>query len=223
MRIHYIIRPLALFCIMLYTVSAVSRDKYRWTDELVLLRAIDRLPEYRDGCHVEQFSSYDRTWGNDDGFNGTYSYLYKEDGKLVIAEMEGPGVINRIWTPTPNDNMLHFYFDGAKEPGLSIKFSDLFSGKVYPFIKPVCGNEIGGFYCYIPITYKKSCKIVYDGPKLEFIQIQYRNLPGKKVGQATVTATGGNTPETEYSVVTVDTSEKIDATNMGNYIIEEEL
>lgn len=47
-------------------------------------------------------------------------------------------------------------------------------------------------------------------------------LPGKKVGQATVTATGGNTPETEYSVVTVDTSEKIDATNMGNYIIEEE-
>lgn len=47
-------------------------------------------------------------------------------------------------------------------------------------------------------------------------------LPGKKVGQATVTATGGNTPETEYSVVTVDMSEKIDATNMGNYIIEEE-
>lgn len=47
-------------------------------------------------------------------------------------------------------------------------------------------------------------------------------LPGKKVGQTTVTATGGNTPETEYSVVTVDTSEKIDATNMGNYIIEEE-
>ena len=129
-------------------------QNYRWADELDLLKRVDKLPEYRTGSHVEQFSSYDRTWGNDDGFNG------------VIAEMEGPGVINRIWTPTPNDNMLHFYFDGAKEPGLSIKFSDLFSGKVYPFIKPVCGNEIGGFYCYIPITYKKSCKIVYDGPKL---------------------------------------------------------
>ncbi len=59
--------------------------------------------------------------------------------------------------------------------------ADLFSGKVYPFTKPVCGNEIGGFYCYLPITYKKSCKIVFDGPKLEFIQIQYRNLPEKKV------------------------------------------
>ena len=48
-----------------------------------------------------------------------------------------------IWTPTPTDNMLYFYFDGQKEPGLKIKFSDLFSGKVYPFTKPICGNEIG--------------------------------------------------------------------------------
>lgn len=181
MRIHYIIRPLALFCIMLYTVSAVSSDKYRWTDELVLLRAIDRLPEYRDGCHVEQFSSYDRTWGNDDGFSGKYSYLRKENGGLVIAEMEGAGVINRIWTPTPNDNMLSFYFDGKSEPGLRIRFSDLFSGKVFPFVSPLCGNEVGGFYCYLPITYARSCKIVMEGEGLQFIQIQYRRLPGMKV------------------------------------------
>lgn len=158
-----------------------AQHPYRWADELELLKRVDKLPEYRTGSYVEQFSSYDRTGGNDDGFAGTYSYLRKEGDKLIIAEMEGPGVINRIWTPTPTDNMLYFYFDGQKEPGLKIKFSDLFSGKVFPFTKPVCGNEIGGFYCYLPITYKKSCKIVFDGPKLEFIQIQYRNLPGKKV------------------------------------------
>lgn len=158
-----------------------ARDTYRWTDELELLKRVDKLPEYRTGSYVEQFSSYDRTGGNDDGFAGTYSFIRKEDDKLVIAEMDGPGVINRIWTPTPTDNMLYFYFDGEKEPGLTIKFSDLFSGKVYPFTKPVCGNELGGFYCYLPITYKKSCKVVFDGPKLEFIQIQYRNLPGKNV------------------------------------------
>ena len=46
-------------------------------------------------------------------------------------------------------------------------------------------------------------------------------LPGKEVGRVTVTATGGETPETEYSVVTVTTTEQIDATNMGNYVIEE--
>lgn len=170
-----------LLVLFAFTSLQGIAQTYRWTDELDLLRRVDKLPEYRTNSYVEQFSSYDRTGGNDDGFAGTYSYLRKEDGKLVIAEMEGPGVINRIWTPTPTDNMLYFYFDGQKEPGLKIKFSDLFSGKVYPFINPICGNEIGGYYCYLPITYKKSCKIVFDGPKLEFIQIQYRNLPKKKV------------------------------------------
>lgn len=171
-----------LVAILLLTGSQViAQNIYKWTDELELLKRVDKLPEYRTDSYVEQFSSYDRKWGNDDGFAGTYSFLRKEDNKLVIAEMEGPGVINRIWTPTPTDNMLYFYFDGQKEPGLKIKFSDLFSGKVYPFTKPICGNEIGVFYCYLPITYKKSCKIVFDGPKLEFIQIQYRSLPGKKV------------------------------------------
>lgn len=47
-------------------------------------------------------------------------------------------------------------------------------------------------------------------------------LPGKKVGTATVIMTGGDTPETEYSFVEVTTSEDINATNMSNYIIQEE-
>ena len=126
-----------LSAILLAGSYAVAQNPYRWTDELELLKRVDKLPEYRTGSYVEQFSSYDRTGGNDDGFAGTYSFLRKEGDKLVIAEMEGPGVINRIWTPTPTDNMLYFYFDGQKEPGLKIKFSDLFSGKVYPFTKPV--------------------------------------------------------------------------------------
>lgn len=46
-------------------------------------------------------------------------------------------------------------------------------------------------------------------------------LPGKNVGTAKVTMSGGDTPETEYSFVEVTTTEDINATNMGNYIIEE--
>ena len=53
---------------------------------------MDKLPEYRTGSYVEQFASYDRTGGNDDGVAGTYSFLRKEGDKLVIAEREGPGV-----------------------------------------------------------------------------------------------------------------------------------
>ena len=46
-------------------------------------------------------------------------------------------------------------------------------------------------------------------------------LPGKTVGQAKVISTGGDTPETEYSFVELTTSETINASNMGNYIIEQ--
>ena len=46
-------------------------------------------------------------------------------------------------------------------------------------------------------------------------------LPGKKVGEATVLATGGDTPETEYSFVEVTTDVQIDGTNMNQFIIEE--
>ena len=47
------------------------------------------------------------------------------------------------------------------------------------------------------------------------------NLPGKQVGTATIVSTGGDTPETEYSFVTLSTSENINDTTMGNYIIEQ--
>lgn len=47
------------------------------------------------------------------------------------------------------------------------------------------------------------------------------NLPGKEVGRAVVIATGGDTPETEYSFVELSTSVAIDNSNMNNYIIEQ--
>lgn len=77
-----------LSAILLAGSYAVAQNPYRWTDELELLKRVDKLPEYRTGSYVEQFSSYDRTGGNDDGFAGTYSFLRKEGDKLVIAEME---------------------------------------------------------------------------------------------------------------------------------------
>lgn len=46
-------------------------------------------------------------------------------------------------------------------------------------------------------------------------------LPGKKVGRVTVLATGGDTPETEFSFVDVVADPAIDTNNLNNYIIEE--
>ncbi|MEA4916966.1 glycoside hydrolase family 172 protein [Proteiniphilum sp.] len=172
---------LSAICIAAVFQVNSQNQTYRWSDELELLKRVDRLPAYRENQLMEQESSYDRTGGNNDGFNGTYSFIRKEKEGLVLAEFEGPGVVNRIWTPTPTNDTLLFYFDGERVPRLKIRFMDLFSGEVEPFIKPVCGNEIGGYYCYIPIPFAKSLKIVFKGEQIMFHQIQYRKLPGMKV------------------------------------------
>ncbi len=159
-------------------IRAAQPARYDWAEEIRTLSRPELLPRYRTGCIVEGISSFDPTGGNDDGFSGRYSYIRKENGKLVLADLKGPGVINRIFTPTPTCDTISFYFDGESIPRISLPFEDLFSGKIFPFAEPVCDNEIGGFFCYLPIPYEKSCKIVFSGEKILFHQIQYRNLPG---------------------------------------------
>lgn len=46
-------------------------------------------------------------------------------------------------------------------------------------------------------------------------------LPGKEVGTVKILSTGGDTQETEYSIVEVSSSEKVTEESMGNYIIQE--
>lgn len=171
---------------IMLVVPAYSQKKSKKKQPAVAITLVNELeqlynpaflPQYREGV-MEQESSYDRTGGNDDGFNGTYSFIRKEaNGRLVLADYKGPGVINRIWTPTPTNDIIEFYIDGEKTPRIRIPFIDLFSGKVFPFVNPICGNEVGGYYCYVPIQFAKSCKIVYCGEKMLFHQIQYRPYP----------------------------------------------
>lgn len=46
------------------------------------------------------------------------------------------------------------------------------------------------------------------------------SLPGKEIGKIEVLSTGGDTPETEYAIVTVVSGE-IDGNNISDYVIEE--
>lgn len=160
-----------------YHFPGVNHPVQSYADELEYLYRIELLPQYRDQSEVGQISSYDTTGGNNDGFSGLYSYIRKEGRKRIIAELQGPGVIERIWTPTPSEDTLEFYFDGESKPRIRMRFIDLFSGDLFPFLFPVVGNEVGGYYSYIPIPYQRSCKIVYIGDRLYFHQIQYRRLP----------------------------------------------
>ena len=157
-----------------------QHEQVNTATELNKLQLIGDLPRYWEGTAVTQISSFDTTGNNDDGFSGKYSFIRRNpDSSLVIFEASGNGVINRIWTPTPTDDTLDFYFGGTAKPSFSIRFSDLFSGKVYPFVAPLAGNELGGYFCYLPIPFSRGCRIVSRGKKMQFYQIQSRSYPEK--------------------------------------------
>jgi hypothetical protein len=166
-------------CFLAFTSLAHAQDKkVNLQTELKRLYDIEQLPRYISGSNEWEKSSYDTTGGNDDGFSGRYSFVRRNpDSTLVIFEAKGKGVINRIWMPTRDDDTLDFYFDGKEKPAFSIKFSDLFSDKVFPFIHPLCGNQLGGYYCYLPMPFNNGCKIVLRAKQMQFYQIQCRSYP----------------------------------------------
>lgn len=141
------------------------------------LARLDLLPRFRRSVRVGLVSSYDRTGGNDDGFSGKYSFVRREPGGLVLADLEGPGAIYRIHTPTPTDDVVEFYFDGETAPRLSLKVNELFDGTRPPFVAPLVVSGVGGYTCYVPLTYRRSCKIFLRAESFQFYDINYAVYP----------------------------------------------
>jgi len=150
------------------------------------LARFDELPRLKRSVKVGLVSSYDRSGGNDDGFSGKFSFLRKEPGGLVVADLEGPGAIYRIHTPTPTDDTIEFYFDGEASPRLSLKVIELFDGTRPPFLAPLAGSGAGGYTSYVPLTYRRSCKVIIRAETFQFYDINYAVFPaGAEVGTYT--------------------------------------
>lgn len=170
-----------LIAAFLATTLAVAPSAH--SQGLVELARLDRLPLLKTSVRIGSVSSYDRTGGNDDGFSGKYSFVRKEGPTLVLADLDGPGVIYRFATPTPTDDIIEFFFDGEATPRLRVKFVDLFTGSKSPFVTPLVGYGSGGFFSYVPLPYQKSCKIRLaprEGAteaKMQFYQINFATYP----------------------------------------------
>jgi hypothetical protein len=164
------------FCLVCLP-SLIHAGQDDFTPGIQELYRLDWLPRLRQSTQTGCVSSYDRTGGNDDGFSGKYSYVRKEDGGLVLADLKGPGCIYRIWTPTPTDDPMEFYFDGEKTPRIRLKFRELFTGDHPPFLSPIAGSGAGGFVSYFPLLFRKSCKVMIRAEKVQFYQINYARYP----------------------------------------------
>ena len=87
-----------------FTPAAARASEAHLVPGIEQLYRLDCLGVFRESVKVASVSSYDRTGGNNDGFGGQYSFVRKEKDGLVLADVQGPGVIYRIWTPTPTDD-----------------------------------------------------------------------------------------------------------------------
>lgn len=143
-------------------------------------RRLDRLPELALGSQAKQFSSYDRTGGNDDGFNGTYSCLRQDGTRCVIAERSGAGEIDSIWFTrdggdvTKNGN-LKIVLDGRTV--LDANAEDVVNGRLgAPFVHPLVANgdqSSGGVYIKVPMPFRHSMLVETDANPL-FYHVAYR-------------------------------------------------
>ena len=163
-------------------------------NRMIDLEHLSVLPQ--DGETCKQWSSWDRSsrydeqtekyinWGaNNDGPH----FIRQEGDSAVMAEMEGPGCIWRIWSARAEQGHVKIYLDGANEPAVDLPFVNYFSGDTAPFNYPTLSYNLADQDCsgqnlYLPIPYQESCRIVADKGWGRYYQFVYTTFaPGTKV------------------------------------------
>ena len=154
---------------------------HRLTD----LEYLAQLPASGDQC--AQWSSYDRksryesTTGkyvNWDANGDGDGVIRKEGDKLILAEMQGPGCIWRMWSAEPRQGHVRIYLDGATEAAVDLPFIGYFDRKNAPFTRAAIVHTVArGWNNYTPIPYQKSCKIVADPGWGLYYHFGYETFP----------------------------------------------
>jgi hypothetical protein len=106
-------------------------------------------------------------FANDDFVTETQPNLVRveslPDGRkrYVLADVDGPGAIVRIWTATPAGT-LRIYIDGDPKPALESPMAALLRGEVAPFGPPLAAVTARGYTLYFPFPYARHCLITVD-------------------------------------------------------------
>lgn len=126
------------------------------------------------------------------GAKGSAMYYIDNGEERVIAEIDGPAIIHRIWmtggfvnSAYGRRNMLmEIYWEGDSKPAVSAPINDLF-GMGLPqktsFESELFSQPEGRSYnCFVPMPFKKSAKIVvknYTGSKqMLFFDVDYSTV-----------------------------------------------
>lgn len=109
-----------------------------------------------------------------------------KNSTTTLAEIKGPGIIQHIWITVDvkayRDCVLRIFWDNEKSPSIEVPLGDFFAnghGLRYNVNSlPVAVNPSGGFNCYWPMPFQKSCEITVENQRGEeitgfFYQITY--------------------------------------------------
>jgi hypothetical protein len=165
-----------------------GQEKLTYVDLVKRLTDLERLAVIPDeGEQCVQWSSYDRG-SKYDAAAGKYvnwaangdggGIIRKEGDQLVLAEMEGPGCIWRIWSAAPGAGHVRIFLDGSDQPAVDLPFVGYFDRKNEPFTRPALVHTVTrGWNCYVPIPYQKSCKITADAKWGNYYHFTYGSFP----------------------------------------------
>jgi hypothetical protein len=146
-------------------------------------RDLGATARLRPDAQVRQFSSFDRTGGNDDGFANTHSCLRHDTHGCVIAERAGAGEIESLWFTRDYGNManngrIRIELDGKVV--VDELLSELVDGKAgAPFVWPLVGNgddTAGGSVITVPMPYRESMRVTVQKDPF-FYHVTYREFP----------------------------------------------
>ncbi len=182
----------SLFVLTILVCSApglLAQENLTYTDlirRLTDLQYLATVPASGEQC--AQCSSYDRA-SRYDSATGKYvnweangdgdGYIRKEGDQIVMAEMQGPGCIWRIWSANPGKGHVRIFLDGASEPAIDLPFVGYFDRKNEPFTRTALVHTVArGWNNYTPIPYQKSCKVVADSGWGQYYHFTYGTFPG---------------------------------------------
>jgi hypothetical protein len=114
-------------------------------------------------------------------------------GSHVLADIQGPGTIDRMWMTIEDRSAealrglrLEIFWDGAASPAVSVPLGDFFlhgAGEMVPMDTALLASPEGrSFLSYIPMPFRRGARIVVTNESgravnLIFFDVNYRALP----------------------------------------------
>jgi hypothetical protein len=136
------------------------------------------------------FSSYDRrsvyndqtgcyeNWGANNDGDG---FISQEGDSILALELDGPGVIWRVWSAYPGEGHIRIFIDDGDKPVVDRPFRDFFEKfgdercpANFPDLLPILSR---GRNSYIPIPFQRHCKVLLDKDWGNYYHITYALLP----------------------------------------------